>query len=67
MVSQILMEQGFGTQLLAAVYRFKDENTVYWIYNFKLGPYYPFMPSGKPANGRKNRGETSPSMASTGL
>jgi hypothetical protein len=25
MVSQILMEQGFGTQLLAAVYRFNGE------------------------------------------
>ena len=40
------MEQGFGTQLLAAVYRFKGENTVYWIYNFKLGSYNPFVPSG---------------------
>ena len=44
MVSQILMEQGFGTQLLAAVYRFKGESVVYWIYNFKLGSYYPFSP-----------------------
>jgi hypothetical protein len=44
MVSQILMEQGFGTQLLAAVYRFKGESTMYWIYNFKLGSYYPFVP-----------------------
>jgi len=35
-VSQILMEQGFGTQLLASVYRFKGENIVYWIYSFKL-------------------------------
>jgi hypothetical protein len=41
MVSQILMEQGFGTQLQAPVYRFKGENTVYWIYSFKLGSYYP--------------------------
>jgi hypothetical protein len=40
------MEQGFGTQLLAAVYRFKDENTICWINNFKLGSYYPFVPSG---------------------
>lgn len=48
MVCQILMEQGFGTQLLAAVYRFKGEAAVYWIYNFKLGSYYPFAPkSGK--------------------
>jgi hypothetical protein len=44
MVSQILIEQGFGTQLLAAVYRFKGDSSVYWIYNFKLGSYYPFAP-----------------------
>jgi len=44
MVSQILMEQGFGTQLLAAVYRFRGEAVIYWIYNFKLGSYYPFVP-----------------------
>jgi len=46
MVCQILMEQGFGTQLLAAVYRFRGEAAVYWIYNFKLGSYYPFVPRG---------------------
>ncbi|VVB72256.1 Uncharacterised protein [uncultured archaeon] len=48
MVCQILMEQGFGTQLLAAVYRFKGEGSsrVYWIYSFKLGSYYPFAPKG---------------------
>ncbi|MEI8002845.1 MAG: hypothetical protein WCG94_00760 [Methanothrix sp.] len=46
MVSQILMEQGFGTQLLAAVYRFRGEAVIYWIYNFKLSSYYPFVPAG---------------------
>jgi hypothetical protein len=45
MISQILMEQGFGTQLLAAVYRFRGEAVIYWIYNFKLGSYYPFVPA----------------------
>lgn len=44
MISQILMEQGFGTQLLAAVYRFRGATVAYWIYNFKLGSYYPFVP-----------------------
>ena len=44
MICQILMEQGFGTQLLAAIYRFKGVATVYWIYSFKLGSYYPFVP-----------------------
>jgi hypothetical protein len=46
MVCQILIEQGFGTQLLAAVYRFRKEDPVYWIYGFKLGSYYPFVPKG---------------------
>ncbi|NMC10796.1 MAG: hypothetical protein GYA39_07495, partial [Methanothrix sp.] len=46
MICQILMEQGFGTQLLAAVYRFQGDGTVYLIYNFKLGSYYPFVPRG---------------------
>ncbi|MDM7940926.1 MAG: hypothetical protein QUS07_11380 [Methanothrix sp.] len=46
MICQILMEQGFGTQLLAAVYRFLGDGTVYFIYNFKLGSYYPFVPRG---------------------
>lgn len=45
MVTQVLTEQGFGTQLLAAVYRFRGEATVYWIYNLKLGSYYPFVPA----------------------
>ena len=36
----------FGTQFLAAVYRFRGDATVYWIYNFKLGSYYPFVPAG---------------------
>lgn len=44
MISQILGEQGFGTQLLAAVYRFRGEAVIYWIYNFKQGMYYPFVP-----------------------
>ncbi len=46
MISQTLIEQGFGTQLLCAVYRFRGEKTVYWIYSFKQGAYYPFVPSG---------------------
>jgi len=37
MICQILMEQGFGTQLLAAVYRFKGKVTAYWIYRYGNG------------------------------
>ncbi|WP_292381985.1 PspA-associated protein PspAB [Methanosarcina sp. UBA289] len=57
LVSEILEEHGFGGQLLCAIYRFDSEpeagnsgrgKTVYWIYNFKQGTYYPFIPlSGK--------------------
>lgn len=46
MISQTLIEEGFGTQLLCAVYRFRGEKPVYWIYSFKQGTYYPFVPSG---------------------
>lgn len=63
LVRQTLEEQGFGEQILCAIFRFDSEpepesteNTgkagrrkiVYWIYNFKQGTYYPFIPlSGK--------------------
>jgi hypothetical protein len=57
LVSETLEEQGFGGQLLCAIYRFDSEpevgksgegKVVYWIYNFKQGTYYPFIPlSGK--------------------
>lgn len=57
LVSETLEEHGFGGQLLCAIYRFDSEpeagnsgrgKTVYWIYNFKQGTYYPFIPlSGK--------------------
>jgi hypothetical protein len=61
LVSETLEEHGFGEQILCAIYRFdsepeagteghKNENrkSIYWIYNFKLGTYYPFIPlSGK--------------------
>jgi hypothetical protein len=39
--------QGFGPQLLAATFRF-DGGTrpVYWIYGFKRGAFWPFVPTG---------------------
>jgi hypothetical protein len=39
-----LTEQGFGEQLLAAAFRFGDD--VSWIYGFKTGTYWPFVPTG---------------------
>ncbi|MCO5381599.1 hypothetical protein RG963_12860 [Methanosarcina sp. Z-7115] len=63
LVSETLEEHGFGEQILCAIYRFDSEpeagtaeregkaggrKVVYWIYNFKQGTYYPFIPlSGK--------------------
>jgi hypothetical protein len=47
-VAQELTDQGFGAQLLAAPFRFKGgDHPVYWIYGFKLGAFYPFVPTGQ--------------------
>jgi hypothetical protein len=39
-----LTEKGFGAQLLAAAFKF--EPNVYWIYGFKTGTFWPFVPAG---------------------
>jgi hypothetical protein len=43
-----LGEHGFRDQLLAAVFRFDTARgqPVYWVYNYKRGTYYPFVPRG---------------------
>jgi hypothetical protein len=47
MVSLSLEEQGAGDRLLAAVFKFLDgAQPVYWIYNYKRGTFYPFIPTG---------------------
>jgi hypothetical protein len=48
MVSRELEDAGFSEQLLAALVQFKDPQgrTVYWLYNYKRGTFYPFVPSG---------------------
>jgi hypothetical protein len=47
-VAQGLQEHGFGGQLLAAAFRFEGgENPVYWIYGFKRGTFWPFVPKGE--------------------
>ena len=46
-VAQGLTEKGFGPQLLAAAFRFSgSEHPVYWIYGFKRGAFWPFVPTG---------------------
>ncbi|MFB6298899.1 MAG: hypothetical protein ABEH65_01410 [Halobacteriales archaeon] len=43
------IERGYGSRLLAAVFGFEHERTgeyAYWIYSFRRGAYYPFVPTG---------------------
>ncbi len=46
-----LEARGFGGQLLAAVFRFEGRNgaerPVYWIYGYKTGTFWPFVPAGE--------------------
>jgi hypothetical protein len=47
-VAQGLQERGFGAQLLAAAFRFDGgKEPVYWIYGFKRGAFWPFVPKGE--------------------
>ncbi len=47
-VAQELTDQGFGAQLLAAPFRFEGgPHPVYWIYGFKRGRWWPFIPTGE--------------------
>ena len=46
MVSTTFLEQGYGSQLLFGVFPFTgdDGRHVYWMYNYKHGTFYPFVP-----------------------
>jgi hypothetical protein len=47
-VAQGLTERGFGGQLLAAAFKFDGaKSPVYWIYGFKRGAFWPFVPKGE--------------------
>ncbi len=48
-VSDALMVGGYGDRVLAAVFAFKDSKgrALYFIYNYKRGHWYPFVPAGK--------------------
>jgi hypothetical protein len=47
-VASELEARGFGPQLLAAVFRFEGgAHPVYWIYGYKRGAFWPFVPTGK--------------------
>jgi hypothetical protein len=46
-VSTAIQGGGYGDRVLAAVFAFRDERSrpLYWIYNYKRGAFYPFVPS----------------------
>jgi hypothetical protein len=48
-VNLTLEDGGYGEQLLASVFRFADSKgqTIFWIYNYKRGLFYPFVPTGE--------------------
>ncbi len=50
-VASELTAQGFGAQLLAAAFAFTGgAQPVYWIYGFKRGTFWPFIPTGDGQN-----------------
>jgi hypothetical protein len=49
-IAQELENRGFGSQLLAALFPFDGkfkEGRAYWVYGFKQGAFWPFVPTGK--------------------
>jgi hypothetical protein len=47
-VADTFIEEGFGSRLLAALFAFeKGGRTAYWVYSFRRGAYYPFVPTGR--------------------
>ena len=51
-VSSSVEGAGYGERLLCAVFAFKDENgaAINFIYNYKRGSWYPFVPAGRPGS-----------------
>ena len=48
LIASELESRGFGQQLLAAVFPFEgNDKKVYWIYGFKRGAFWPFVPTGE--------------------
>ncbi|MGI8441147.1 MAG: PspA-associated protein PspAB, partial [Thermoleophilaceae bacterium] len=47
-VSSQLQSGGYGDRVLCAVFKFSEKGRpLYFIYNYKRGSFYPFVPSGK--------------------
>lgn len=45
MVADTLVEEGYESYLLCAVFAFRGDREVYWLYNFTRGTWYPFAPT----------------------
>lgn len=46
MVADTIVERGYESSLLSAVFAFEDDREIYWIYNFTRGTWYPFAQEG---------------------
>jgi PspA associated protein B len=45
-ISTALVGGGYGDRVLCAVFAFRDDKRpLYWIYNYKRGSFYPFVPA----------------------
>jgi hypothetical protein len=48
LVTSELQARGFGPQLLASIFRFEGaKHPVYFVYGYKRGAFWPFVPTGK--------------------
>ena len=48
LVGSELQARGFGPQLLAAIFRFDgDKHPIHFVYGYKRGAFWPFVPTGK--------------------
>lgn len=48
LITSELQARGFGPQLLASIFRFEGQkHPVFWIYGYKRGAFWPFVPTGK--------------------
>jgi hypothetical protein len=48
LIASELVSRGFGEQLLAAAFKFTGgKHPVLWIYGFKRGAFWPFVPTGE--------------------
>lgn len=45
--SQTMMDEGYSSQLLFAIFAFKDADghEMYWLYNYKRSLFFPFVPT----------------------